>query len=809
MKNQTKIFKKLISVGIIASVFATSVVPSLAYNNHITSVKVPEYSEEYKSYLNDLKNGKVDKDTRVPSPFITNGTDVKENGLGISVPNYLKKSSQAEVPKKYDPRNLGLTTSIKDQGNLGTCWTFTAMASLETFLKYNNMGEYDLSEEHLKWWSTNGDYGWNLTDMTGASNYTAIGYFTSWMGPKLERDIPYNGKVSMDLGAKRPSNMDTEETQVNVNEVVHVNDNMESIKNSVLKYGSVISGYGHYGKYLSTNKSAYNCNKYQYTNHTISIIGWDDNYSKDNFNPLYKPESNGAWLAKNSWGPYNSEGGYLWISYEDKTLMSDDDNFSIKKVDDTDYSKKIYQHEYAGLVPVVGEKITAANVFDITSYTEIMDSVTFMSDSIGSKYKIYYAPVVGDVPDKYNMTKIAEGNIEFSGYTNVKTTPFKVNKGKGAIIVEIDGGGIGNASIFSEANINGYNGFIAKANYGESYLLENGNFIDINKVDGFDPKNFTIKAITKNTAYKDINKETLVGEDRFDTSVKISKKGWSTSENVILVNGDAIPDALSATPYASTLNAPILLTEKSSINKKTSDEIKRLGAKNVIIIGGENSINKSIEDSLKSSGYNTERISGKDRYDTSMSLAYKINDKKKVNKVAIANGVTGLADAISVGAPAGENNMPIILSNPNNEIKGLDEFKKVSDINTTYIVGGTASVSTELENKLTSVTRLAGENRNDTNAKIIDYFYKDSTSGSKYQNLYVVKDGSKKLGDLIDGLSVGALASKNKSPIMLVGSEVTQNQKESIKNKDFSSITQVGGGANRKAFIDIYKFVIY
>ncbi|WP_027702180.1 cell wall-binding repeat-containing protein [Metaclostridioides mangenotii] len=809
MRKRKNLIKRLLSVGMAISFFIVSTAPTLAYTkDSITSIKKPEYTEQYKQYLEDVENGQVDKyNGRIPTPYRNEATEVKDNGLGISIPNYLKRKSSANLPINYDPRKLDLVTPVKDQDELGTCWTFTAMSSLESFLKYKNMGEYDFSEEHLKWWSTNGDYGWNLTDMTGASNYTAIGYLTSWMGPKLEEDIPYNGKVPMALGATRPSNMDTEDTQVNVTEVVHINDNRESMKNSILEYGAIISGYGHYNRYLSQNKSAYNCNVYQYTNHTISIIGWDDNYSKDNFNPKYKPQSNGAWLAKNSWGPYNSEGGYLWISYEDRTLMSDNDNFAIRNVEMPDDSKKIYQHEYAGIAPLVSEKITAANVFDFSSESEVLDSVTFMSDSIGSKYNIYYAPVVGDIPQKDRMVRIGGGNIEFSGYTNAKVDTYKIPKGKGAIVVEIDGEGTGNVSIFGETEVKGYSGLMAKANLGESYILEGDKFKDVNSDDEFYPTNFTIKAVTKNTSYRDINKESLVGADRYETSVKISKKGWTNSENVVLVNGEAIPDALSATPYAASLNSPVLLTEKNNLTQKTAEEIKRLGAKNIYIVGGENSVSKSIEDKLNSSGFKVERISGEDRYKTSMKLAYKLNDKKRVSKIAVVNGVGGLADAISIGAPAGENNIPIILADPSSQVKDLDEFEKIANIEKSYVVGGTSSLSTDLEGKLKNPTRLSGENRNVTNAEIIEHFYKDSSSGSKYNNLYVVKDGTKSSGDLIDGLSVGALGSKSKSPIVLVGNKLVDEQKSALKQKTFTSATQVGGGANRKAFAEVFKLI--
>ena len=89
-----------------------------------------------------------------------------------------------------------------------------------------------------------------------------------------------------------------------------------------------------------------------------------------------------------------------------------------------------------------------------------------------------------------------------------------------------------------------------------------------------------------------LNKNTLVGNDRYETAIEISKSGWTNSDNVVIVNSSAIADALAATPFAKSINSPILLAEKNSINSKTKSEIKRLNAKKIYLIGGENVLNK-------------------------------------------------------------------------------------------------------------------------------------------------------------------------------------------------------------------------
>lgn len=144
--------------------------------------------------------------------------------------------------------------------------------------------------------------------------------------------------------------------------------------------------------------------------------------------------------------------------------------------------------------------------------------------------------------------------------------------------------------------------------------------------------------------------EQLVGSNRTDTAVKISKEGWTKAETVILVNDAAIPDALTATPLAYAKNAPILLTAKGGLTKATANEIKRLGAKDVIMIGGDAVLPAKIENDLKALKVKTDRVKGSTREETALAIAKRLDGIKDVSEIAVVNGTTGLADAVSVAA---------------------------------------------------------------------------------------------------------------------------------------------------------------
>ncbi|MDR0879286.1 MAG: cell wall-binding repeat-containing protein [Clostridioides sp.] len=299
-----------------------------------------------------------------------------------------------------------------------------------------------------------------------------------------------------------------------------------------------------------------------------------------------------------------------------------------------------------------------------------------------------------------------------------------------------------------------------------------------------------------------VNVEKLSGSNRYETSAKISEKGFANADNIVVVNSSSLPDALSVTPFAKSIDAPVLLTDKNILNEKTLKEIKRLCAKKVYLIGGENSISSVVENNLKSDKYEIERIKGTNRYDTSLEIADKLGKTSKSTEAMVVNGEKGLADAVSVGAISATKNMPVILTNATDNMKDVNSFIKAKDIKKVYAVGGEKLFSKESD-KLPGLERIYGNDRNETNKKVIERFY----SEKQLNNLYVCKNGSPKTIDLIDSLSVGVLASKTEAPILLVGSSLSTGQKELIKAKNFKTLTQVGGNGNEKAFEEIVGLV--
>ena len=237
---------------------------------------------------------------------------------------------------------------------------------------------------------------------------------------------------------------------------------------------------------------------------------------------------------------------------------------------------------------------------------------------------------------------------------------------------------------------------------------------------------------------------TAAGADRYATAAEISRKAFPESDSlgaqdekaVVLVTGeqDKLVDGLTATPLAAALNgtngAPVLLTGNTKLAQPVIDEIERLGANTVYIVGG--AISESVEKDLERvHGMEIERVSGDDRYDTSLEVADEILDIKgtALNEVFVVGGRSE-ADALSAGAAAAALKAPILLTNEdkvNKDVKHyLDNTSKVDANSMAYVVGGNISKTAfndmlDVQGK-DDIKRLSGDNRQDTNAKVMEEF---------------------------------------------------------------------------------------
>lgn len=282
--------------------------------------------------------------------------------------------------------------------------------------------------------------------------------------------------------------------------------------------------------------------------------------------------------------------------------------------------------------------------------------------------------------------------------------------------------------------------------------------------------------------------ERISGSNRYETAAAISKANWpSGSEYVLIARGDEFPDALCASPLAKMYNAPILLTDKDELSTKTLEEIKRLGAKNVIILGGVGAISEKVEKQL-SNVAKVERIWGNNRYETSAKIAKRLG---AVNEVVLAYGEK-FADAMSIAPIAGIKKMPILLSEKDNVPTSILNYLKEQKISNSYIVGGEGVISRSVENAVLNPKRLNGDDRYKTNLAVLKAFEKELN----FDNVFMANVSNDKDG-FVDALVGSAAAAMKKAPLVLVSSTMLEETNMYINGKitSKSKITAIGGNS--------------
>ena len=318
------------------------------------------------------------------------------------------------------------------------------------------------------------------------------------------------------------------------------------------------------------------------------------------------------------------------------------------------------------------------------------------------------------------------------------------------------------------------------------------------KTKGTDPKNSNSKPSTPATPTNPSNTNRpgtgnkpdtgrIAGKDRIDTAIDISKKFFGKSKTVIVVRSDLFPDSMTASVLAKLLNAPILLNPTDKLDSRVAAEIKRLGATEIIIVGGTDSISDRVREELKAfdADKDVERIAGKDRYGTSEMVARRvIGITGKKNTAVVASGQV-FPDALSVGTFASRDGYPILLVKKDLIPSQIQRVIKDLDIDKVYIAGGTDTISKAAEAKLPKVIeRMAGKNRYETSVAIA----KSKFQGSKEA---FVASGQQ----FADALVISPISGKYNLPTLLVSTNASSNQevKRYIQQSKINKLIAVGG----------------
>ena len=321
----------------------------------------------------------------------------------------------------------------------------------------------------------------------------------------------------------------------------------------------------------------------------------------------------------------------------------------------------------------------------------------------------------------------------------------------------------------------------------------------------------------------------VAGQNRYETAVNVAKAQgidsttYTNGGNIVLVNGESLVDGLSAAPLAAKLtNTPVLLTKSDSLPKETKEYIKTLTnnltsaqKKSITInlVGGNSVLNESLVSELEDMGFYVKRFGGDNREATSLAVAKEVaTSANKDNDVFVVGG-NGEADAMAISAVAARDNASIIVSSVNGLSEdALDFLSEKSAKGDVTVVGGESVVSaSELESindslSLNKASRLAGENRFETNAKIIEKYYTEFTTDTGVGAVVIAKDGVAKKGELVDALAAANYAAQKNAPIVLATNSLNDVQKNALlkmdirkndQSKTIKLAAQVGNGVEK------------
>ena len=359
-------------------------------------------------YINDTNKeyNLIVSNSAIVLPYVNNTIDV------------------TNLPARFDVREWGWDSGVKDQTITSGCWAFATISGFESTIRKATGLEYNASTRNMhRNMGAFSEYGSSLYADGVNDTGTPVNYLVSWFGPISETYDPLDNFAKID-------------TLYLFDESIHVQDVMiirgrnynltnDDIKRLLITYGEITTAYGlsiSVPDFNINTSAAYSENK-SGGSHAMVIVGWDDKYPAENF--YKKPAGDGAWIYKNSYGTNNvgDDKGYVYISYYDVDVFSENENYIVLFENRENYTRN-YQTDLGGELRIRNSSQTYGYK---NSYQSIRNEVisgvgTYFNDENESfTLEIY-------VNGQPKLTQ--SGSAPFYGYNTVildKEIPVKIN----------------------------------------------------------------------------------------------------------------------------------------------------------------------------------------------------------------------------------------------------------------------------------------------------------------------------------------------------------------------------------------------
>jgi S-layer protein (TIGR01567 family) len=439
VKKQLKIFKVFYMLLIVCCILSTSIYAVSA------EIQMANLNPDFIEYISTQENDHNKVFTTsleiqssienyytlgsIPSPLnLSHLSSLQSSDSGLL-------SIQSTLPSSFDLRDQNDVTPVRDQGHVGACWAFATIASLESNQLRTTGTEWDFSENHMKnllnnWDGSSYENRFDYDD--GGNAVMSLAYLSRGDGPVLESEDPY-----IDHYSQSPNSLQRAITFKNGYYLPlrtgPPGNNM--IKQAIYNYGAVYSGmYWSYDatNYGTTYTTYYNPGLILDGGHAITVVGWDDTFSRYNFNESSIPDGDGAFIAKNSWGSgWGVNDGYFYISYYDQYFGEMENVLFLQGDSDNTYSN-IYQYDMLGQTSNFGygEPFAwAANVFE-SEADEVITAIGFYTTAPNTDYVIYIFrdlenPTISPLSNTIHPIAY-HGEKEFAGYHTIEVDPVMI-----------------------------------------------------------------------------------------------------------------------------------------------------------------------------------------------------------------------------------------------------------------------------------------------------------------------------------------------------------------------------------------------
>jgi len=439
------------------------------------------------------------------------------------------------LPSKYDPRENGVTP-VRHQDptdiGIGTCWAQATIGSIETWLKQQGT-DVRFSVRHMV--NNSGMYfpasvaDWESSPWHGATLLRSAAYLLRWNGPVLESEDPYVDPYTGELRLSYDSPVvvaKKHQQYVYLIPARKSSTDNDALKRAILSFGGVAvtmtlgaysedtSSVNHYLWNLA-HPGAYYLPISTDPGHAVTVVGWDDSYSKDNFaewptgSGYTKPEGNGAFIVKDSYGnDTGRDNGYMYVSYYDAVFGKKQPSFAFPLIEETNNYSRVYQYDPYGWIDQINLVSSGVNYSDGYAATMFKSVETEKLSAVGfyatapstqgnpSSYTIsIYTGCTLNNPSSGTLACTQSGSMgDYAGYKTVKLdAPVSVGKGETfSVVCYLSTPGTTPFVVEMKDEDSAPN---ATASRGQSFFSLNGkDWVDAIDVMGDDSVNFCCKA---------------------------------------------------------------------------------------------------------------------------------------------------------------------------------------------------------------------------------------------------------------------------------------------------------------------------